>query len=165
MVVRSPGFEKQQPLEQNAGILVKERLWEVCILIWESVRQEALGEEARYFKQFHADCTISDDRRRSKITSSCLGSQTPKQRSQSGLAFSHGWRSLLPWSPRLLFPLIHSMNDALMDTKTQSDILLGTKTGLPFCYREDDVTLWYRIFQGSKQRGFLNVITTKTIND
>lgn len=42
------------------------------------------------------------------------------------------------------------MNDALMDTKTQPDMLLGTKTGLPFCYGEDDVTLLYHIFQGSK---------------
>ena len=51
----------------------------------------------------------------------------------------------------LAFSLIHSMDDALMDTKTQTDILLGTKTGLPFCYGEDDVTLLYCIFQGSRE--------------
>lgn len=43
------------------------------------------------------------------------------------------------------------MNDALMDTKTQTDILLGTKTGMPFCYGEDDVTLLYHIYQGSRE--------------
>ena len=83
-----------QPLEQDVRILVKERLCEaLCILLWEAVRSKALSEGSRYFKQFNADCTISDCRRRSKVTASCPESQTAKQRSQAGLAFSHGWRS------------------------------------------------------------------------